>query len=244
MATFVLVHGGFQGGWCWQKVTPLLQAARHDVYTPTLTGLGERAHLLGPGVNLSTHIQDIVNVLFYEDLQDVILVGHSYAGMVIAGVAEVMPARLSSVIYLDADVPDDGQTYFDTLSPEFGERWTSSAIEMQGARVYPASPAYWPLFLSACSITDPADIAWMEPRLTPHPLAVMEEPIRLSTAGIARVPGAFIRCAEQPDDEEVKATRAKVSARGWDYHEVQSDHEAMITAPGELAGLLAEIANT
>jgi pimeloyl-ACP methyl ester carboxylesterase len=245
MATFVLVHGAFQGSWCWRKVIPLLRAAQHDVYAPTLTGLGERVHLLGPDVNLSTHIQDIVNVLFYEDLSEVILVGHSYAGMVIAGVAEAIPESLGHVIYLDVgSVPDDRRSYFDTLSPEIGEQWTSNAIEAQGTRVFPASSTYWPLFLSACSITDPVDIDWMEPRLTPQPLATMEEPARLSTAHAPRVRGSYIRCRPEKNADAVEELYTKVRARGWDYYEIQSDHEVMITAPRALASLLADIAQS
>lgn len=108
MTPFVLVHGAFHGGWCWKCVTRRLRDAGHSVYAPTLTGLGDREHLLDPSVNLSTHIQDVVNVLVYEDLHNVPLVGHSYAGMVIAGVAEAVPARLSRLIYLDAVIPVDG----------------------------------------------------------------------------------------------------------------------------------------
>src|SRR5918997_4262365 len=102
MATYVLVHGGWHGGWCWKKVTPLLQAAEHEVYTPTLTGLGERSHLLSDAVDQETHITDVVNVLEYEDLQEVILVGHSYAGMVITGVADRLPERIGHLVYFDA----------------------------------------------------------------------------------------------------------------------------------------------
>src|SRR5437763_6310667 len=102
MATYVLVHGAWHGGWCWQRVTPLLRAAGHEVYTPTLTGLGERAHLGTPDVGLATHVEDIVTMLEYEDLTDVVLVGHSYAGMVITGVAHAVPSRLTHLVYLDA----------------------------------------------------------------------------------------------------------------------------------------------
>src|SRR5690242_2869175 len=107
MATYVLVPGAWLGGWCWQRVTPLLRAAGHEVYTPTLTGLGERVHLGSPETDLDTHIQDIVNVLVYEDLRDVVLLGHSYSGMVVTGVADRVPDRLSQLVYLDAIVPND-----------------------------------------------------------------------------------------------------------------------------------------
>src|SRR3990170_4037586 len=110
MATFVLVHGSFGGGWVWQKVTPLLRAGGFDVYTPRLTGLSDRSHLLDCGVDLTTHITDVASLLFYEDLSDVVLVGHSYAGMVITGVAAQVPERLGLLVYLDGYVPDEGQT--------------------------------------------------------------------------------------------------------------------------------------
>src|SRR5215211_1043953 len=118
MATFVLVAGAWHGGWCWRKVTPLLRAAGHEVFAPTLTGLGERSHLAHPDVGLTTHIQDIVNLLEYEDLNDVVLVGHSYSGMVITGVAEQVPGRLAHLVYLDAFVPENGQALVDLLPPE------------------------------------------------------------------------------------------------------------------------------
>src|SRR6266516_1091932 len=117
MATFVLDHGGFHGGWCWKRVTPHLRAAGHEVYAPTLTGLGERCHLASPETNLSTHIQDILNVLSYEDLTDVVLVGHSCSGMVITGVADRAPERVTRLVYLDAFVPEDGQALRDLFRP-------------------------------------------------------------------------------------------------------------------------------
>ena len=143
MATFVLVHGAWHGGWCWKKVTPLLRAAGHEVYTPTLTGLGERAHLLTREVDLDTHIRDIINVLEYEELRDVILVGHSYAGMVIAGVADRVPARLAHLVYLDAFVPRDGQASLSLSPPELEAHLRAQALaEGDGWRV-PAPPAAW-----------------------------------------------------------------------------------------------------
>src|SRR5437879_1752139 len=107
MATFVLVHGAWHGGWCWKKLTPLLRSNGHDVFTPTLTGLGERAHLANQAIDLTTHIEDVVSTLDYEDLRGVILVGHSYGGIVISGVADRIPARIGCVVYLDAFVPED-----------------------------------------------------------------------------------------------------------------------------------------
>src|SRR5205823_2243207 len=123
MATFVLVHGGFHGGWCWRKVAPLLRSAGHEVYTPTLTGLGERAHLLGPGITLETHAQDVLGVLTHEELSDVILVGHSMAGTVITVVVDTAPERLAHLVYLDASVPRDGESDLDCQSEATRARW-------------------------------------------------------------------------------------------------------------------------
>src|SRR5262249_14497470 len=127
MITYVLVHGAWHGGWCWKKVTPLLRASGYAVFTPTLTGLGERSHLLSPEVSLHTHIQDVVAVVEYEDLREVMLVGHSYGGMVITGVAERVPARLSQLVYLDAFVPEHGQALLDLHSPDERARFQELA---------------------------------------------------------------------------------------------------------------------
>src|SRR4029450_13175141 len=118
MTTYLLVHGGWVGGWIWNRVAPILRKAGHDVFTPTLTGLGERAHLANPDIDLATHIQDVVSVLEFEDLKRVVLVGHSYGGMVITGVAERTAERLNHLVYLDAFVPRDGQSVADLVSPE------------------------------------------------------------------------------------------------------------------------------
>src|SRR5262245_30690572 len=125
MTSLVLVHGGWEAGWCWRKVVPLLRDAGHEVFAPTLTGLGERKHLASPEVGLDTHVQDIVGVLESEELDEVILVGHSYGGMVIAGVAERVPERLAQLVYLDAFVPEDGQSTLDLLPPEYQRDMTA-----------------------------------------------------------------------------------------------------------------------
>src|SRR3954471_5708155 len=149
--TFLLVHGAWHGGWCWRKLTPLLRAAGHQVLTPTLTGLGDRAHLLSAEVDLTTHIQDVSAVLEYEDLRDVVLVGHSYAGMVIAGVAEKARARLEQLVYLDAFLPEDGKAVkdFAPLNPTRDDGWRVPV---------PGAP---PRF----GVTDNRDVLWMEARL-------------------------------------------------------------------------------
>ena len=236
MATFVLVHGSTAGGWCWAKVTPAMRAAGHEVYTPTLTGLGERVHLLTPNVSLTTHIEDIVNVLFYEDVRDVILVGWSYGGMVITGVAEHAADRLSHLVYLDAFMPYDGECAFE-LIPQIGERWLAEAIDSNGVRA--RAPFSRDFMRNAWHIHDPDDLTWMEDRLTPMPLATHEDPIQLPSNRAADLPRSFIYCAR--GTLEALATRAR--HLGVDYHELQTQHAPMVTMPQELAALLIQIAD-
>ena len=135
MATFVLVHGGWHGGWCWQKVIPFLEAAGHEVYAPTLTGLAERASELSPDVGLDTHIQDIVGLLQEKNLHGVILVGHSYGGMVITGVADRLPGRLAHLVYLDALVPQNGDAALIWLGRRCARRWSARCGTMATAGV-------------------------------------------------------------------------------------------------------------
>lgn len=162
MATFMLVHGAFHGGWCWKKVLPLLRAVGHEVFTPTLTGLGERAHLLTPTTNLQTHVQDVTAALEYEDLSGVVLVGHSYGGMVITAVAERVPERLRHLVYLDALVPGDGQTLFDLITPEGRARHHDMArTSGEGWRIPPCS-------LEDLGVTAAEDLQWMRPGSPPN----------------------------------------------------------------------------
>lgn len=224
-STFVLVHGAWHGGWCWKKVTPLLRAAGHEVLTPTLTGLGERAHLLNPQIDLSTHIQDIAAVLEYEDLRDVVLVGHSYAGMVIAGVAEKAGARLAHVVYLDAFLPENGKGVKDyaRLAPAREDGW----------RVPPIGPP------GAFGVTDAADVAWVAPRLGDHPLKTFTQPVQISTDRNRILAQTFVQCTKAPFFTEA-GERAR--RRGFRYRELFSaGHDAMITKPKELAKILLEV---
>ena len=155
MATYVLVHGAWHGGWCWKKVAPLLRHAGHEVFIPTLTGLGERAHLLTPEVDLTTHVQDIVGVLTYEDLQEVILVGHSYGGMVISGVAQQAALRLSHLVYLDAFVPENGRCLLDYAVPERAAR-----MRAEGERTGFVTPPP----MSLWGLSRPEHLAFVGPR--------------------------------------------------------------------------------
>lgn len=150
MATFVLVHGSFGGGWVWAAVAARLRAAGHAVFAPTLTGLGERIHLAHPGVDLATHVADVANVLAYEDLAGVVLVGWSYGGMAATGAADRAPARVARLVYVDAAAPEDGQCVFDIAGPEAREMLEAAAErEGDGWRIPPVHDLWRPLFDAA-----------------------------------------------------------------------------------------------
>jgi pimeloyl-ACP methyl ester carboxylesterase len=236
MATFVLVHGSNDGGWIWQQLTPLLRAAGHDVYTPTLTGLADRSHLLECGVNLTTHITDVVNLMAYEDLSEVILVGNSYAGMVITGVAARAPERLKMLVYLDAYIPDDGQCEADLWPPERRAIAEAAESKTRGLAQAP-SPAMF-------GVTDPALADWITARSTPHPVATYTEPVPSGNARSAALPRVFIHCTENPATmpNVFGPFATKARANNWKVLELAAGHVAMLTAPRELAGLLLEIA--
>ena len=233
MATFVLVAGACWGGWSWTRVAPLLRAAGHDVWTPTPTGVGDRVHLATPAIDLDTHVTDVANLLFYEDLTDVTLVGWSYGGMVIAGVAEQAPERLAQLIYGDASVPGDGQSDYDcegaTEAERAADRSTAAAAGM---------PGYWlPVDYLRAGIPDAADQAWVLARATPHPLATLEQPVRLGNPAAAALPRAYVYCSEGKGEDSSSRRFAAMyrSAPGWRYREIAANHLAPITAPRALA---------
>jgi pimeloyl-ACP methyl ester carboxylesterase len=218
--TFVLVHGAWLGGWCWKKVTPLLRAAGHEVFAPTLTGLGERAHLFTPEIGLDTHVEDVVAVLENEDLTDVILVGHSYAGMVIAGVAQEAAHRLAELVYLDSFLPEHGRSLDDYLP---------APHPSVDGRVEPLD------FRAAFGVSSEQDIAWMTPRLRAHPERSFSQPVDLSGAVALRQ--TYIRCSNEFPYFVEAAERAK--RQGFRFFELLSaKHCPMITQPDELVKIL------
>jgi pimeloyl-ACP methyl ester carboxylesterase len=243
-AVHVLVHAAWHGGWCWKKVTPLLREQGQDVHTPTLTGLGDRAHLINPNIGLETHIQDVVNVLEYEDLNRVILVGHSSSGAVITGVAERVPERLAHIVYLDAFVPDDGQSLMDLIPPD-RRRGMQQRVqsEGQGWLLPSLAPVPWDQFLrDAWRIEQAADRSWMLARLGPAPFRIFTDPVRRSNLAASKLPRTFIRCLQWPNP--VFDRTADISGRtvGWRYRELATSHEPFVTHPHELANLLLEAA--
>ena len=232
MATFVLCHGGWGGSWQWRTVAELLWVMGHKVFTPTFTGLGERVHLANPDVDLNTFITDIVNVVLFEELYDVVLVGYSYSGMVITGVADRIPDRISHLVYLDAVVPQDGQSLTDLLGPEI-EAQVLAAIEHQGDG--------WKVPHISIS-SKPSD-----PRMTPQPSKTGTQPVTLQNPAARSLPRSFIYCTEGKDtllmEPAVKqAAETAKSDIGWKYYELQTDHHPMENIPQELAGLLSTIA--
>jgi pimeloyl-ACP methyl ester carboxylesterase len=236
MATYVLVHGGGHGGWCYQRVARILQAAGHVVYSPTMTGLGERAHLLSPDVDLDMHITDVTAVLRAEDLRDVILVGHSYGGMVITGVADRATDRIGDLVYLDAANPRNGQSLVDVAGPVIeAVRPLGEVVDGIELVLLPAPDAGL-----LYGVTDPDDLAWMAERLTPHPWKCFEQPLRLTNeAALWALPQSHIVCTATlaTRDPELMDT-ARAAGRLWD---IDTGHDLMITEPDAVADALHQI---
>jgi pimeloyl-ACP methyl ester carboxylesterase len=239
---YVLVHPAWFGGWCWKKLTPLLRARGHDVLTPTLTGLGDRAHLARPEVGLETHIRDIINVIEYEDVRKVILVGNSSGGMVITGVADRMPERVEQLVYLDAFVPTDGQSMLDVIPPdrrplmeEFvrteGEGWLLPRF---------APPPWEKLVSETWQVTDKADLEWIIPRLRPTPFGHFKEPVHRKNPAAEKLPRIYIR-TEWPHPGLDRYAAVASAATGWQLRKIASSHLPYVTRPRELADVLLEV---
>lgn len=232
MSSIVLVSGAWHGGWCWDRVVPTLRAAGHDVYAPTLSGLSDRAHVLHPSVGLYTHIQDVVALIDAHDLDDVTIVGHSYAGQVITGVADRLPDRVSHRLYLDAFVGDDGDAAIDLLPEKIAGHYRESVRDNGFGWLIPTRS------LEVLGVTADADLEWLRPRLTPHPWKTYTEPLRL-TGEHMKVEASYIECV---DWMRVFTPQAEKAAQlGWATHEIATGHEAMVTAPRDLAALILEL---
>ncbi|QJU58175.1 alpha/beta hydrolase [Sphingomonas sp. AP4-R1] len=231
MGTFVLVHGGWRGGWCYSRVARLLRDAGHDVFTPTLTGLGERSHLMGLNINLSTHVTDIANVLHWEDLDDVVLCGHSYGGMVVTGVAGQMGDRIRSLFYLDAFVPAAGQSLFDLLPAAYREPMIAAARDNQGR-----SPTFPPEFFG----TAPEHHALVERNSTDHPLDCYIEGIRLGDKLDMVTRRTFVMSTRFPGSVYQQFYDLYKVAAGWRTTTIESGHDIMIDEPESLRELLID----
>jgi pimeloyl-ACP methyl ester carboxylesterase len=230
MTNYVLVHGAWHGSWCWARVRRLLSAKGHEVFTPTLTGLGERSHLLSRDIGFETHVWDVINLLIWENLRDVVLVGHSYGGAVVRHVADRMPDRIRSLIYLDAFVPENGKAVFDYV-PDHGEGDRKLAeARGDGWKVPPRRASFFAV--------NAADADWVDSQCTMHPLACFEAPARISGAcdDIANI--GFIRASRFPGAFD--QFYLKAGERGWWREELQCGHDVMLDMPSELTAVLLQ----
>jgi len=231
--TFVLVHGAWHGGWCWRRVSDLLERQGHKVFTPTMTGLGERSHLLDAKINLATHVTDIVNVIKWEGLKDIVLVGHSYGGAVISGVAEQVGDAIGSIVFLDAFVPESGDSVAAKASQPVRE--AIAALVPKGEIAMKPVPA-------AAFRVNEKDRAWVDAMCTPHPLATLTDKITLTGAREKIAKKAYIRAKGYPSvpfdgfQEKLKGNSA------WRVYELPSGHDVMVDMPDRLVETLGEVA--
>jgi pimeloyl-ACP methyl ester carboxylesterase len=228
---FLVCHGAWSAGWAWKKMHPLMSASGYRLVTPSYTGLGERAHLANPSVDLETHIEDVVNVIKYEDLRDIVLLGHSYGGMVATGVADRARDRIAQLIYLDAFVPRNGQSLFDLNEPG-RQPMRDRAKSGDGWRV-PPNPTP--------PDTPQADLDWLTERRVDMPIKCFEQGLRL--ANEPSMPRSYIYATRitPADTFGPFAARAK-SEPGWGYHEIDASHSPNVTAPETLTAVLRKIA--
>lgn len=238
MSVYLLVHGAWHSGECWERVVPSLVSAGHRVFNPSLTGYGDKAHLLSPEVGLHTHVDDIVRLIIEEDLTDVILVGHSYAGLVISSTANQVPDRIAGLVYLDAMVPEDGESAADAQPAT--RALIDRAVESDVWRI-PPLPELPPPF-GLFGVTDPADIAWLRTMLSDQPVRCLQQPVQLDNPAVDTIPRTHIHCAVKPEGitrRPVPAIQPNgAPAQVWD---LPTGHDCMITMPEELSELLLKI---
>jgi pimeloyl-ACP methyl ester carboxylesterase len=237
MATFVLVHGGGHGGWCYARVARLLGEAGHLVCAPSLTGLADRKHLLGPETDLDTHITDIVNLLEYEDLSDVVLVGHSYGGMVITGVADRAGERIARLVYLDAAHPKNGESLAD-VAPGMMSLAQSELFVIDGVELVMSPESQ---VIPLLGVTDPTDFAWLKSKITPHPWKTFVQKLQLrDEAALRRIPRTSINCTQALRSSTPEARARQLD--GDQLFEIDTGHDLMITEPRAVADMLLRAA--
>ncbi len=235
MTTFLLVHGAFHGAWCWQRVTPLLEAQGHRVIAIDQTGLGARAHLLDPGITLTTFVDDVVHALEAEDLTDTVLVGHSFGGNAISGAADRVPERIRHLIYLDGSLPRSGVVPLDLALPEIAAERRARAAASGNLSIAQPEPATF-------GVPEGPDADWVRAHLQPHPFGSMNTALTLAhPLGNGR-PCTYIECTE-PSYPGLSWARAIARVQpGWHWHTLPTGHDAMVTAPRETAQRLIDIA--
>jgi pimeloyl-ACP methyl ester carboxylesterase len=231
-ATFLLVHGAWHGGWCWRRVADQLRAKGHRVFTPTLTGLGERLHLLRAGINISTHVTDVVNVMTWEDLDGVVLCGHSYGGMVISGVAERMAGRIGSIVFLDAFLPRDGDAMVAITGAPTRDA-VKAAQERGDLGVPPRS--------AAAFLVNEKDQAWVDAMCTPQPVGCFTEQLKLTGAAGRIARKSYVRSTYANPGFDAALARVKADS-SWRVYEVPCGHDVMVDMPERLTEILLEAA--
>jgi pimeloyl-ACP methyl ester carboxylesterase len=228
-ATFVLVHGAWHGGWCWERVAAILRAGGDRVYAPTLAGLGERASLATPGIDLSTHVAEVRALIETEDLTGVVLCGHSYGGAVVSVVADRIPERIGALVYLDAFVPADGESMLDVMLPELREKMIAAAAASPNGTVPPLPAERFRV--------NPRDRELVDRTCVPQPFATFTESARL-TGALERIPRTYIRAAAYPNAVFERSYERFREDASWTTHAVACGHDVMLDAPEELAALL------
>lgn len=238
--TFVLVHGAWHGGWCWRRVADILRDRGHRVFAPSLTGLGDRAHLFSRDISLQTHVDDILSLVETEELSDFVLVGHSYGGFVISGVADTLRARVAHYIYLDASVPPDmspGASFsWAGFNPPEAREERLKAIQEQGKGV--ALPAPPP---GAFAVTEPEDVAWLQRHLKPMPLQTFIGTFTFKRSGSNGLNRTYIASTRPPYALLVPTHNRIRGDHSWLFTTIEAGHNSMVTAPVELASLLEEL---
>jgi pimeloyl-ACP methyl ester carboxylesterase len=231
----VLLHGGRHGGWCWARTAPLLREAGYEVHTPTLTGLGDRAHLLQPDVGLSTHIRDLVALFECEELENAVVVPHSYGGVVASGAMEHIHDRVRRLVFLDAIVPQTGESVFDLIGPELAATIQQTADrDGDGWYIPPSDAAFY-------GVTEPDDIAWVNRRTTAQPLKTYTDRVGSTERAWAH-PTTFIECEPSTIRPELLARLLERSTRDeqFSYEVIRAPHDMMVTAPQRTARLLLD----
>jgi pimeloyl-ACP methyl ester carboxylesterase len=237
MTTFVLVHGAWHGGWCWRRVADRLRAAGHDVYTPTLTGLGESSHLLNPTINLQTHIRDIVGLLRWEELNDVVICGHSYGGMVLAGAIDIEHKRIKAAVYLDALVPEkSGQSATDLRGgSRNAEALAAIRTKGKGWMIPPTSAKHFGV--------NEADQAWVDEKCTPLPAGCFTQPVTLTGAWLNVPHKSYIRAGGYAAPQFDQAMERLAGDESWQVSSFPCGHDIMVDMPAELSEALIKAGN-
>lgn len=237
MSSFVLVHGAWHGSWCWKRVRRALQSQGHEVFTPTLTGVADRSHLLSRAINLETHIQDVVNLIRWEELTDIVLCGHSYGGCVISGVADRLPEHIRALVYLDAFVLEDGENQMQHLSETQFHQFREGANNLGDGWKVPPIPA-------AVFNVNAADREWVDRQCTMQPIETLQQPLRF-TGGIEKINNVtFILATGYTEGSPFPPFYEKAKRKGWKTRTVPCGHDVMLDLPEELTTLLVEEAGS